>query len=172
MIELRNINILFDRKECIRNGDFKAYPYQITGIYGESGTGKSSLLYILGMLSNQQHEYYYNNKQLILNDKEKAKFRNQHISFITQNSLLIETISVEKNIEYYLLQSQSKHSVDELLEMVNLKDKKDAMPVSLSTGERQRIAIACALAKDSDIILGDELTSALDDENSDIIMKL
>ena len=62
MLEIKNINISFDKKDCIRKGYFQAYDGQITGIYGESGTGKSSLLYILGMLSNQQHEYYYNEK--------------------------------------------------------------------------------------------------------------
>jgi ABC-type antimicrobial peptide transport system, ATPase component len=172
MIKLKNINIKFNKKECIRNGDFQAYNGQITGIYGESGTGKSSLLYILGMLSNQQHEYYYNNQKLVLNDKEKAEFRNQHISVITQSSQLIETISVEKNIEFYLKQSNINYTINELLEMIHLKDKINAMPSSLSGGERQRVAIACAIAKDSDIVLADEPTSALDQDNKDMVMEL
>lgn len=62
--------------------------------------------------------------------------------------------------------------MNDLLEMVNMVDKKNHMPSHLSGGERQRIAIACAIAKDSDIILGDEITSALDKENKEIIMHL
>lgn len=172
MLELKNINIIYDKKECIRNGDFKAVSGNITGIYGESGTGKSSLLYVIGMLGQQKCVYYYNNELLEYNDKQKAKFRKEYISFITQNSVLVETISVEKNIEFFLSMSDTEYSVDELLEMVNLTDKKNAMPSSLSGGERQRVAIACAIAKDSDIILGDEITSALDEDNKKIVMNL
>lgn len=73
MLEIKNINISFDKKECIRKGYFQAYDGQITGIYGESGTGKSSLLYILGMLSNQQHEYYYNEKKLKYNENQNLE---------------------------------------------------------------------------------------------------
>ena len=76
MLELKNINIKYGKKECIKNGNFKASPGMITGLYGESGTGKSSLLYALGMLSDQRYEYYYNNEKQILNEKEKSKFRN------------------------------------------------------------------------------------------------
>lgn len=61
MIELRDIVISYDKKECIKNGHFIAYPNQITGIYGESGVGKSSLLYAIGMLYNQQCDYFYDN---------------------------------------------------------------------------------------------------------------
>ena len=60
MIELKNINISFGKKECIKNGHFKAYPYQITSIIGESGTGKSSLLYLIAMLTSKSCKYYYN----------------------------------------------------------------------------------------------------------------
>lgn len=171
MIELKDINIIFGKKECIREGHFIAYSNQITGIYGESGTGKSSLLYLIALLAN--HDLYYYNYQLLKHDKkQRSKFRNKHISFISQNSQLIETISVAKNIEFYLQQSNLSISAEKLLKKVNLSDKGKAMPGSLSGGERQRAAIACALAKDSDIIIGDEITSALDKENKQIIINL
>ena len=172
MIELKNINIRYDNKECIRNGNFVAYPYQITGIYGESGTGKSSLLYLIGMLSDQKCDYYYNNERLTLSHKEKAEFRDKNISYITQDSLLIETITVEKNIEFFMMQTQSGYSVEELLKKVNLESKKDAYPKSLSGGERQRVALACAIANESAIIIGDEITAALDEENKNIVMDI
>ncbi len=172
MIELKNIHIYYDHKECITDGDFVAYPYQITSVIGESGTGKSSLLYLIGMLSNQSCDYYYNGELLEYDNKQKKEFRYRNISFISQNNQLINNISVEKNILFYLQQSSCSFTVDELLEKVNLKDKKKAMPSSLSGGERQRAAIACALAKDSNIILGDEITSALDEDNTNIIMNI
>lgn len=172
MIELKEINISFGKKECIRNGHFIAYPFQITSIIGESGTGKSSLLYLIGMLSSKKYKYYYNNELLELDEKQKFDFRDKHISFVTQNNLLIETISVEKNLEFYFQRSNGFYTVDELLDKINLTDKRKAMPRNLSGGERQRVAIACALAKNSDIILADEITSALDDSNKEIIMRL
>lgn len=172
MLELRNINILYEKKECIKNGYFKALAGNITGIYGESGTGKSSLLYLLGMLDDQDCDYYLNGKLRKYNEVERRKFRNEHISFISQNIKLIETITVEKNVEFFLKMYCGNYSVDEVLRKVNLYSKKSAMPKSLSGGERQRIAIACALIKNTDIILGDELTSALDEENKKIIINL
>lgn len=68
--------------------------------------------------------------------------------------------------------SKSNYTVDDLLKEINLQDKKHAMPNNLSGGERQRVTLACAIAKDSKIILGDEITSALDDENKQIVTKI
>lgn len=172
MIELKKINIAFGKKECIKNGNFIAYPHQITGICGESGTGKTSLLYLIGMISNHEHTYLYNNEILNLNNLEKENFRNNHVSFITQNNLLIETICVEKNIEFFIESFNSSLTTDQILEMVKMTGKRFAMPNSLSGGEKQRVAIACAIAKNSDIILGDEITSSLDESNKKIIMDL
>lgn len=71
MINLKNINIKFNKRECIRNGEFIAYSSQITSIIGESGTGKSSLLYLIAMLSQQQCEYYYNQQLCHYNEKQR-----------------------------------------------------------------------------------------------------
>lgn len=68
--------------------------------------------------------------------------------------------------------SKSNYTVDDLLKEINLQDKKHAMPNNLSGGERQRVALACAIAKDSKIILGDEITSALDDGNKEIVIRI
>ena len=170
MLELKNINIRFNNKECIRNGHFVAYNSQITSIIGESGTGKSSLLYIISMISDFKCDYYYNNE--LISNTNKDEFRNKYISFITQDSKLIENINIKNNLEFYLKISGASYNTDELLKKVNLLDKKEAMPNNLSGGERQRAAIACAIAKDSDIILGDEITSALDKEHKKLVMKL
>lgn len=169
MIELKNIQISYNKKECIKSGCFKAYSHQLTGIYGESGTGKSSLLYLIAMLSDQICEYYYNNCLIKYNSEEGETFRKEKIGFITQDSILIDTMTVEKNIEFYLMHGNSSYNVNELLEKIHMSDKKNAMPMSLSGGERQRVAIACAIAKNCEIILADEPTSSLDDDNKTII---
>lgn len=172
VIEINNIQILYDNKECIKSGCFIAYPYEIVGISGESGTGKSSLLHLIGMISSQKCQYKYNHHILNLNENERNEFRNKHISFVTPDSELIDTLSVEKNLEFYCSLGNDFYSVDELLNMIHLQDKRETMPKRLSGGERQRVAIACALAKNTEIILGDELTSALDEENKVLIMDI
>lgn len=68
--------------------------------------------------------------------------------------------------------SKSNYTVDDLLKEINLQDKKHAMPNNLSGGKRQRVALACAIVKDSKIILGDEITSALDDGNKEIVIRI
>lgn len=86
MIELKNINISFEKKGCIKNGYFKAYPYQITSIIGESGTGKSSLLYLIAMLISKSCKYYYDGKLLKFNKKTKI------ILEIMKYHLLVRTV--------------------------------------------------------------------------------
>lgn len=86
MIELKNINISFEKKDCIKNGYFKAYPYQITSIIGESGTGKSSLLYLIAMLISKSCKYYYDGKLLKFNKKTKI------ILEIMKYHLLVRTV--------------------------------------------------------------------------------
>ena len=172
MLELKNINITNNKKECIRNGAVQFLPGQITCIYGESGTGKTSLLNLIGLLSKYDCDYYYNGKLIRFEDNIMSSFRNQYISYITQNSNLIENISVIKNIELCLEISRAHYTAEELLSLVKLLDKKNDLPKKLSGGERQRIALACSLARDTQIILGDEITAALDEENKKLIIEI
>lgn len=95
MIELKDINVLCDEKEAIIDGCFIAYSNQITSIIDKSGSGKNTLLYILAMLVSNKCKYY-NGKLLAYDKKQQMDFRNKYITFITKNSLLIDTISIEK----------------------------------------------------------------------------
>ena len=87
-------------KEDIKDGNFIAYPNQITSIIGKSDSGKNTLLYILAMLVSNKCKYYYNGKLLAYDKKQQTDFRNKYITFITKNSLLIDTISVEKILSF------------------------------------------------------------------------
>ena len=156
MIELKDINVLCDEKEAIIDGCFIAYSNQITSIIDKSGSGKNTLLYILAMLVSNKCKYYYNGKLLAYDKKQQMDFRNKYITFITKNSLLIDTISIEKNIEFYLQQVNSDETVDDLLIKLNLINKKEAMPSDLSDAELQRAILACGLAKNTKIILIDD----------------
>ena len=72
------------------------------------------------MLTSKSCKYYYDGKLLKFNEKDKSNFRNKEISFISQDSILIDTISVGENIELYLQMSKSNYTVDDLLKEINL----------------------------------------------------
>lgn len=171
MIELKDINVLCDEKEDIIDGCFIAYSNQITSIIDKSGSGKNTLLYILAMLVSNKCKYYYNGKLLAYDKKQQMNFRNKYIAFITKNSLLIDTISVEKNIEFYLQQANNDEIVDDLLIKLNLINKKEAMPSDLSDAELQRAILACGLAKNTKIILIDD-KMMFTNHNDELILNL
>ena len=171
MIELKDINVLCDEKEDIIDGCFIAYSNQITSIIDKSGSGKNTLLYILAMLVSNKCKYYYNGKLLAYDKKQQMNFRNKYIAFITKNSLLIDTISVEKNIEFYLQQANNDETVDDLLIKLNLINKKEAMPSDLSDAELQRAILACGLAKNTKIILIDD-KMMFTNHNDELILNL
>ena len=99
MIELKHIDIGFAQKQCITDGSFCARDGQVTVICGESGTGKSALLNLIAMLDQKNTcEYMYQGKLLQLSASEKERFRNQHVSYITQHALLFAHNTVLDNL--------------------------------------------------------------------------
>ena len=173
MIELKHIDIGFAQKQCITDGSFCARDGQITVICGESGTGKSALLNLIAMLDQKNTcEYMYQGKLLQLSALEKERFRNQHMSYITQHALLFAHNTVLDNLKFYLRDDDADNRAEELLQMAGLIEERKKCVRLLSGGERQRLAVLCALAADREIILGDEITAALDQENKAIVRRL
>lgn len=156
----------------IKKGEFIA-------ITGRSGSGKSTLLYVIGMLENADSGEIcvdgldYN----AICNKTKAEFRNKKIGFVYQNYNLENHYTAFENVETPLLIagiSKDKRivAVDEKLNLVDMADRKNEIVKHLSGGEKQRIAIARALANNPEIILADEPCGNLDKKNSDIIMNI
>lgn len=173
MIELKHIDIGFAQKQCITDGSFCARDGQITVICGESGTGKSALLNLIAMLDQKNTcEYMHQGKLLQLSASEKERFRNQHMSYITQHALLFAHNTVLDNLKFYLRDDDADKRAEELLRMAGLIEERKKCVRLLSGGERQRLAVLCALAADREIILGDEITAALDQENKAIVRRL
>ncbi|SET23463.1 ABC transporter ATP-binding protein [Anaerobranca gottschalkii] len=175
MIELRNVNIEFDKK-LIEDGTIKIYDGKITAIIGESGSGKTSLLYLLGLISSN-HRYLYSFDDVTLdlsNDFEMSRIRKQKIGYIFQDNNLVENLTIFENIRLSATIAGiniTDKEIKSYLEFVELGYiDSNHYPRKLSGGERQRVAIACALAKQPELILADEPTSALDTVNSEIIM--
>lgn len=176
MIELKEINISFD-KDLITNGELIILDGKITSIIGDSGVGKTSLLYLLGLISsNTQYKYCFDDKDLNLsNDKEISQLRKTKIGYIFQDNNLIENITIEDNIRISASIADIQLSDEEVksyLEFVKLDIKGSSYPKQLSGGERQRVAIACVLAKKPDLIIADEPTSSLDTVNTQLVMDI
>ena len=161
---LININL------SIKEGEF-------VSIMGPSGSGKSTLLHFLGFLDRPTTgEAYIEGMALsTMSSDDLADIRNNRIGFVFQSFNLAPTFSVAKNVELPLIISgksrrERKERVHELLEMVGLFDKRDNLPSQLSGGEKQRTAMARALAQKPKIILADEPTGNLDSKSGKEIL--
>lgn len=152
---------------------------QSTAIIGKSGSGKSTLLHIAGGLdSPSEGRVFCNGTDFAsLDDKKKSNLRNIHIGFIFQANLLLEDFTALENVMAPALisgkhPSECKARALELLQKLGLSDRINHTPGHLSGGEKQRIAICRALMNKPDVILADEPTGALDEENAQEVENL
>lgn len=176
MLRLENVHIEYDQT-LLENENMSIYPSTLTLIKGRSGTGKSTLLYRIGLIhSIIDYDYYINNKN-IRNYKENqiASIRKNQMAFVLQDSLIFEHYNVLENLKHAYMINEVKKSEEELLDLlheVKLDIAFNQRVNQISGGEKQRLAIACALCKDPQILILDEPTSALDEENERIIFSL
>lgn len=138
-------------------------------IMGHSGSGKSTMMNVLGCLDRLTKGHYFLEGEDVsgLNDDSLSEFRLRHLGFIFQSFNLIPQLSVQRNIElplYYLgwEPERSAERAKELAKSVGLGNRLDHRPTQLSGGQMQRVAIARALANDPLILLADEPTGNLD----------
>ncbi|XMB73152.1 ABC transporter ATP-binding protein [Mycoplasmatota bacterium WC30] len=159
---LKGINIEIEK------GDF-------SGIVGPSGSGKTTLLYCLSSLENiTSGEIIFLNKDISkYTKKEIADLRKTELGFIFQFYNLIPNLTVYENILLARIIAKKDDSyIDEILEIVGMKDFRDYYPNQLSGGMQQRVAIARALVNQPKIIFADEPTGNLDQQNGYEIMEL
>lgn len=157
---LRNVDL------SVRNGDYIA-------IVGKSGSGKSTLMNILGLVEGFDSGSYAFNGEKIEKGRDYSQLRLNSIGFIFQSYNLIPTLTCRENIQLPLLYSRG--GPDNLTELAGLLDIKALLDTSvnvLSGGEKQRVAIARALILDPQLIIADEPTGNLDEENRDVVLNL
>ena len=179
LIELSNIWKRYGIAEVLKNINLKVGEGEFISIRGKSGVGKTTLLKIIGFLEQPDRgEVKLFSKSINnLNDDEKSELRLHYIGFIFQFFNLIPSLTVLENIELPLAlagmsKQQRRRRAYELLEYFNLVDLVNRFPETLSGGERQRIAVIRALVNNPKLILADEPTSSLDNENSELLIRL
>ena len=155
--------------------NFAVREQEFVAIIGKSGSGKSTLLHMIGGLDTPTSgEVYVGNQALGKLSKEQLTiFRRRKVGFVFQNYNLVPDLNVYENV-VLPIELDGKHIdrefVDEILELLKLDEKREALPNTLSGGQQQRVAIARAIASKPSIILADEPTAALDEENRDLLL--
>lgn len=161
---LKNINL------SINKGEFVA-------IIGASGSGKSTLLHLLGGLDRPTTGKVVIGEKSIYdyNDNELSIFRRRKIGFIFQFFNLIPVLDVEENIELPVIldnEKADKEYLDEIINILNLNERRTHLPSELSGGQQQRVSIGRALINKTSIILADEPTGNLDSKNTRDVIDL
>ncbi len=147
----------------LKNIDFSINKGEFIGVIGDSGSGKTTFLNLLGALDTpSEGEIYILNKRIDkMKEDELSSFRRNHIGYIFQDYNLIEELTVYENVIFSAKLKGLKineNTVAQLLKLLKLEEKKDKFPAQLSGGERQRTAILRSVVGMPDIILADEPT--------------
>ncbi len=182
LVELKNIyKIYSDGDSEIRaldNVSLTVDEKEFVAIVGQSGSGKSTAMNIIGCLDVPTSGIYMLNgvDTSTMHEDELAMIRNQHLGFIFQQYNLIPKLNLIENVELPLIyrgysQSKRRKMASESLERVGLLDRANKYPSQLSGGQQQRVSIARALAGNPPVILADEPTGALDSKTGQEILE-
>ena len=177
MLAAKSIKYSYNSNNTFEFPDFCLESTEDLLILGDSGVGKTTFLNILGgLLLPQSGSITLNGTNYSdLSSKDLDKFRGKNIGIIFQSPYFVNNLNLMDNLLFSLFLSknhQDKNVVIELLNQVGLKDKIYSKPNDLSQGEKQRASIALALVKKPNLILADEPTSSLDDNNCDLVVSL
>ena len=183
MIEFKNVTKSFQsgsiRTDVLKGLTFKVDKGEFAAIMAPSGTGKTTLLNILGCLMKASSgSYLFEDIDIeTLNDDQLSDIRNKKIGFVFQTFNLLERTSAIDNVLLPLVYADdypadAKQRAIKLLESVGLKERVNYKPSELSGGQQQRVAISRALINNPAIILADEPTGNLDSESSKEVMNI
>ncbi|MFO3716812.1 ABC transporter ATP-binding protein [Anaerococcus sp. ENR1011] len=172
VIEIKNLCKNFDEHVLFKNFNLIINDGDFLCITGDSGTGKTTLLNMIGQLEPyQEGEILFEGKP-IETKKDKLDLFRKKLGFIFQNFVLVESKTVEENLKLIRKEDRTDVSIDSALKMVGLDDKKNSKVYTLSGGEQQRVAMARLYLKKCKYILADEPTGSLDRKNAEKIFEI
>lgn len=163
--------------QALKGVTFSIQKGEFVAIVGESGSGKSTLLNMIGALdTTTSGKIFIDGKDIFsMKDRNLTVFRRRNIGFIFQSFNLIPELTVEQNIVFPVLldyQKPNKKYLEELLNVLNLTERRKHLPSQLSGGQQQRVAIGRALITRPSLILADEPTGNLDTQNTSEVIAL
>ena len=181
LLEVSNVSKTYGSGEAavkaLKKVSFSVPKGEYVAIVGESGSGKSTLLNMIGALDTPTcGKVVISGKEIFsMNDRKLTIFRRRNIGFIFQAFNLIPELTVEQNIVFPVLldyQKPDRKYLEELLSVLNLKERRNHLPSQLSGGQQQRVAIGRALFTRPALILADEPTGNLDSQNTSEVIAL
>jgi ABC-type polar amino acid transport system ATPase subunit len=170
MVEIVDLHKRFGDNEVLKGVNLKVKPSEVLVVVGPSGSGKSTMLRCVNGLEHASSGHIFVEGVDITDHRSDINEMRQKVGIVFQSFNLFPHLNVLRNVTLapIKVRKMNSHKAEEkasrLLERVGLKDKADAYPAHLSGGQQQRVAIARALAMDPDLMLFDEVTSALDPE--------
>ncbi len=174
-IEISNLSKSFGKHVLFDNINLNIEEGKITCLYGTSGCGKTTILNILGLVEPYDSGKIKYNGKTINSRKDTLNFLRNDVGFIFQDFGLLENETVWENMQIvYRIKKMkdAKIRIEQVLNELNLSNMLNRKVYELSGGEQQRIAIAKMILKDPDLILADEPTASLDDDNKQIVLSM
>lgn len=172
MIEFVNVSKSFGDKKllsdfnlCIPDGEFVVFA-------GKSGCGKTTLLNMIGGLEKPDNGHLVVDGVDLYKKRNKTDYFTYKVGFLFQNFALIEDKTVEQNLNLVQKKARSGMELTEVLTTLGIQDKLKEKVYKLSGGEQQRVALARLMFKQCDIILADEPTGSLDNENAKMVIDI
>ena len=181
LLNVENLSEIYGKGDtsvyALKEVSFSVPKGEFVAVVGESGSGKSTLLNMIGALDTPTSGKVYIDGKDIFSMKERnlTIFRRRNIGFIFQSFNLIPELTVEQNIIFPVLldyQKTNRAYLEELLTVLNLKERRHHLPSQLSGGQQQRVAIGRALITRPALILADEPTGNLDARNTSEVISL
>ncbi|MFL2603076.1 MAG: ABC transporter ATP-binding protein [Flavobacteriaceae bacterium] len=176
MIKTRGIKFDYNNQVFFEFPDIEIKTKENLLIIGNSGIGKTTLLHLLaGLLESKSGSIELFGKEISnLNSYQLDTFRGENIGIVFQRSHFVNSLTVKENLELaqFIANKKDNNRIDTILKSLGILDKSDKKTNQLSQGEKQRASIALAIVNSPKLILADEPTSSLDDENCDRVIKL
>lgn len=177
IVQLKNVSKQYkDANFKLENISFDINKKEVIGIIGRNGTGKSTILKMInGIVSYDSGDILYKNSSIKSMDASTLRNTRKNLAYIFQHSNLIDNKSVYYHLSLvYKLNKVSvdKKKIDDILEFMNITRLKNSLCGSLSGGEQQKVAIAMALLQEPEVLLCDEISSALDTNSEKEIFAL